>query len=68
MIQQANTYHLNVQECEKSNVLICGLTGSGKTRLVWARAQNIADYIKDILFELNEMNIIRLLIMAPNED
>jgi len=36
-----NGYGLDIAECKKSNVMISGLTGSGKTRLAWAHANEL---------------------------
>ena len=37
----ANPYGLDIQEAKKSNIMITGLTGSGKTRLAWAHTNEL---------------------------
>jgi len=36
-----NKYGVDIQEAKKSNIMITGLTGSGKTRLAWAQTDEL---------------------------
>jgi len=40
-VMHQNRYALDIQEAKKSNIMISGLTGSGKTRLAWAHAAEL---------------------------
>ena len=41
MNTQRNQYGLDIEEAKKSNIMTTGLTGSGKTRLAWAQAEEL---------------------------
>jgi len=40
-LESFNPYGLDISEAKKSNIMITGLTGSGKTRLAWAHADKL---------------------------